>query len=235
MKLPRKARVADPRAQLKALRDAAARRAEAAKAERGAAQHALADGLIPAPAPRTLRAGARADPSNPKKENTLALDIDPLETIEELQRGQRAEHKEHERLNGFVAVTVAILATFLGICNVKDDNVVQAMLAAQAEMIDQWNFYQARNIREEVMLASVEQLELAKRGRTDPAERRRLRRDASPTTRRWRRARTSRRKSRRRWPRTPRPATTSSTTRTTSSTWPRRRSRSPSRCSRSPR
>ena len=49
---------------------------------------------------------------------------------------------------------MAILATFLGICNVKDDNVVQAMLAAQAEKIDQWNFFQARNIREEVMLAS---------------------------------------------------------------------------------
>ena len=77
----------------------------------------------------------------------MALDIDPLETIEELQE-DAAEHKEHARLNGFVAVTVAILATFLGICNVKDDNVVQAMLAAQAEKIDQWNFFQARNIRE---------------------------------------------------------------------------------------
>ena len=65
---------------------------------------------------------------------------------------------------------MAILATFLGICNVKDDNVVQAMLAAQAEKIDQWNFYQARNIREEVMLASIEEIKLAKRGRTDPAD-----------------------------------------------------------------
>jgi len=99
----------------------------------------------------------------------LALDIDPLETIEELQE-DAAEHKEHARLNGFVAVTVAILATFLGICNVKDDNVVQAMLAAQAEKIDQWNFFQARNIREEVMLASIEELKLARRGRTDPAD-----------------------------------------------------------------
>ena len=57
----------------------------------------------------------------------MALDIDPLDTIEELQEDAE-EHREHARLNGFVAVTVAILATFLGICNVKDDNVVQAML-----------------------------------------------------------------------------------------------------------
>ena len=98
----------------------------------------------------------------------MGIDIDPLETIEELQEDAK-EHKEHEKLNGFVAVTVAILATFLGICNVKDDNVVQAMLAAQAEKIDQWNFFQARNIREEVMRATVEQLSLERRAHTDPA------------------------------------------------------------------
>ena len=99
----------------------------------------------------------------------MALDIDPVETAEEL-RADSEKDKSHEKLNGFVAITVAILATFLGICNVKDDNVVQAMLAAQAEVIDQWSFYQARNIREEVMLATVEELTLAKRGRTDPAD-----------------------------------------------------------------
>ena len=99
----------------------------------------------------------------------MALDIDPLETIEELQEDAET-HRDHARLNGFVAVSVAILATFLGICNVKDDNVVQAMLAAQAEKIDQWNFFQARNIREEVMLATVEQLTVERAGRSDPAQ-----------------------------------------------------------------
>ena len=43
------------------------------------------------------------------------------------------------------------------------------MLAAQAEVIDQWSFYQARNIREEVMRATVEQLSLERRAHTDPA------------------------------------------------------------------
>jgi hypothetical protein len=94
----------------------------------------------------------------------MGLDVDPVETVEEL-----AEEKDvaKARLNACVAVTVAILATFLGLCNVKDDNVVQAMQAAQAEKIDMWGFYQARNIREEVALATIEQLQLARAGRPE--------------------------------------------------------------------
>jgi hypothetical protein len=99
----------------------------------------------------------------------LGIDIDPVETAEEL-RADSERDASHEKLNGFVAVTVAILATFLGICNVKDDNVVQAMLAAQAEVIDQWAFFQARNIREEVMLATVEQLTVERATHTDPTQ-----------------------------------------------------------------
>ena len=57
--------------------------------------------------------------------------------------------------------TVAILATFMGICKVKDDNIVQAMQQAQADKLDHWNFYQARNIREEIAKATVTELALA--------------------------------------------------------------------------
>ena len=92
------------------------------------------------------------------------MDIDPLETVEGLEE-DTAAHKRNARLNAMVAVSVAILATFMGICNVKDDNIVQAMQAAQADKIDLWSFYQARNIREEIALATVEQLALAKAGR----------------------------------------------------------------------
>jgi hypothetical protein len=96
----------------------------------------------------------------------MGMDIDPLETIEELQEDS-AIHKRNARLNAMVAVTVAVLATFMGICNVKDDNVVQAMQAAQADKIDLWNFFQARNIREEVALATIEQLTLARASRPE--------------------------------------------------------------------
>ncbi len=56
---------------------------------------------------------------------------------------------------------MALLATFLGVCKVKDDNIVQAMQQAQADKLDHWAFYQARNLREEVAKASLVQLTLA--------------------------------------------------------------------------
>src|SRR5712691_11328652 len=91
------------------------------------------------------------------------MDIDPLETAtseaEDTPRDARAA-----RLGTWVALTVALLATFLGVCKVKDDNIVQAMQQAQADKLDHWNFYQARNIREEVAEATATQLKLAAAG-----------------------------------------------------------------------
>ena len=52
----------------------------------------------------------------------------------------------------------------MGICKVKDDNIVQAMQQAQADKLDHWNFYQARNIRQEVAAATAAQLKLAAAG-----------------------------------------------------------------------
>lgn len=69
------------------------------------------------------------------------------------------------KLNAIVAITVALLATFMGICKVKDDNINQAMQQAQANRVDHWNYYQARNLREEVARATVTQLKLAAVGR----------------------------------------------------------------------
>jgi hypothetical protein len=64
------------------------------------------------------------------------------------------------RLNAAVAITIALIATFTGICKVKDDNIVQAMQQAQADKIDHWAFYQARNVREELARAALVQLRL---------------------------------------------------------------------------
>lgn len=69
------------------------------------------------------------------------------------------------KLNATVAITVALLATFMGICKVKDDNINQSMQQAQANRVDHWAFYQARNMREEVAKATVVQLKLAAAGR----------------------------------------------------------------------
>jgi hypothetical protein len=71
----------------------------------------------------------------------------------------------NRKLNATVAITVALLATFMGICKVKDDNINQSMQQAQANRVDHWAFYQARNVREEVAKATVVQLKLAAAGR----------------------------------------------------------------------
>src|SRR5436190_3419496 len=83
------------------------------------------------------------------------MDIDPKDIIES---AQQASERKSRRLNSWVAVTVAVLATFMGICKVKDDNLVQAMQQAQAAKLDDWSFYQARNIRQEVAQSTLDQL-----------------------------------------------------------------------------
>ncbi|MBA2676582.1 DUF4337 domain-containing protein [Ramlibacter sp.] len=78
------------------------------------------------------------------------MDIDPLAGAE----------PRMSRLNASVAISVALLSTVMGVCKVKDDNIVQAMQQAQADKIDHWAFYQARNLREEVAKATLVQLRL---------------------------------------------------------------------------
>ena len=73
----------------------------------------------------------------------------------------------NRKLNMLVAITVALLATFMGICKVKDDNINQAMQQLQANRIDHWNYYQARNVREEVAKATLVQLRLGQAGRPE--------------------------------------------------------------------
>ena len=83
------------------------------------------------------------------------MEANPLDTLD-----ARAS-----RLNAAVAITVALLGTVMGVCKVKDDNIVQAMQQAQSDKVDHWSFYQARNLREELARATVVQLRLQASGR----------------------------------------------------------------------
>ncbi len=53
-----------------------------------------------------------------------------------------AEAKD-KRLNRLVAITVVVLSVFMGVCNIKDGNIVQAMAQAKADSVDRWGEYQA--------------------------------------------------------------------------------------------
>ncbi len=88
------------------------------------------------------------------------MDIDPLESATN-ETGETPRDARAARLSTWVALTVALLATFLGICKVKDDNIVQAMQLAQVDKLDHWSYYQARNLREEIAKSTEAQLTLA--------------------------------------------------------------------------
>jgi ribosomal protein S13 len=89
------------------------------------------------------------------------MDPDPMGYVEvDGQESEQAKeaNKARSKLNTMVAITVALLATFMGIGKVKDDNIVQAMQQAQADKIDNYTWYQARNVREDIAKSTVAQL-----------------------------------------------------------------------------
>ncbi len=103
------------------------------------------------------------------------MDPDPMQFVENDGEEKDAEtfareKKSKAHLNTLVAISVALLATFMGICKVKDDNIVQAMQQAQADKIDNYSWYQARNIREEIANATVAQLTAQASAATPPAK-----------------------------------------------------------------
>jgi len=87
------------------------------------------------------------------------MDPDPMQYVDEQDDDEKkkdvVDAKSSRKLNTLVAISVALLATFMGICKVKDDNIVQAMQQAQADKIDNYSWYQARNIREEIAKATI--------------------------------------------------------------------------------
>jgi len=89
------------------------------------------------------------------------MELDPMEAANDAASNESQEQSDASRLSTWVAITVALLATFLGVCKVKDDNIVQAMQQAQADKLDHWSYYQARKIREDVAKAALVQLTLA--------------------------------------------------------------------------
>ncbi|GAB2814548.1 DUF4337 domain-containing protein [Ferruginibacter profundus] len=70
---------------------------------------------------------------------------DIAETIQE-----PLEQANKSNINSRVALFVAITATFMALCNVKDGNIVQSMSQAQAHGIDAWSYYQAKSTKQAI-------------------------------------------------------------------------------------
>jgi hypothetical protein len=81
------------------------------------------------------------------------------ETISEAVEKAR---ESHDGLNNLIAVLVALLATFMALCNIKDGNIVQAMSQEQAKSVDQWAYYQAKGMKQNLAESVLDQLQLRK-------------------------------------------------------------------------
>ena len=64
-----------------------------------------------------------------------------------------AEAKD-KRLNKLVAITVVVLSVFMGLCNIKDGNIVQNMALAKADSVDRWGEYQATRTKAHIAEAA---------------------------------------------------------------------------------
>ncbi len=57
-------------------------------------------------------------------------------------------HAGESKLNSYIALIVAISATFMAVCNIKDGNIVQAMSQAQSHSVDAWSYFQAKSTKQ---------------------------------------------------------------------------------------
>src|SRR3979411_1231898 len=82
----------------------------------------------------------------------------------------QVEQPGNNKINSRVALFVAITATFMALCNVKDGNIVQAMSQAQAKGIDAWSYFQAKSTKEAIVENSVELIKLQHLPGTDSVQ-----------------------------------------------------------------
>lgn len=73
---------------------------------------------------------------------------------------EKAENPPGSGLNSAVAALVAVLATAMALCNIKDGNLVQAMQQAQASAIDSWSYYQAKSTKQHLAEETADQLSI---------------------------------------------------------------------------
>jgi len=72
------------------------------------------------------------------------------------------------RLNTWVAITVALISVFMAVTKVKDDNIVQAMLQHKSDAVDTWNEYQSKKLKHhmaELGLSQVQALQIIAPGK----------------------------------------------------------------------
>jgi Domain of unknown function (DUF4337) len=85
---------------------------------------------------------------------------------EEINESNASDAKE--RTNNLVAVTVAVLAVFMAITKVTDDNICQAMVKEKSHEVNTWSYYQSKSVKQN--LAELGRTELAGLARNSTGE-----------------------------------------------------------------
>ncbi len=85
---------------------------------------------------------------------------DKAQEAVEQANGAGESHEPHGGFTNILAVLVALSATFMAICNVKDGNIVQGMMQAQANAVDTWSMYQSKSTKQHLAENMVDNLTL---------------------------------------------------------------------------
>jgi hypothetical protein len=79
-----------------------------------------------------------------------------------------AVEAENSPLNSLVALLVAVTATFMAICNIKDGNITQGMAQAQAGSVDTWSYYQSKSTKQNIAESTLDLLTIQRDMATGP-------------------------------------------------------------------
>jgi hypothetical protein len=77
------------------------------------------------------------------------------------------EEASNSPINSRVALFVAIAATFMALCNVKDGNIVQAMDQAQAHALNAWSYFEAKSTKQNITENALETFRIMNKGEQD--------------------------------------------------------------------
>jgi uncharacterized protein DUF4337 len=84
------------------------------------------------------------------------------EIDEKISEAVEKARESEGSLNSLIAVLVALIATFMALCNIKDGNIVQAMSQEQSKAVDSWSYYQAKSTKQNLAESVLDQLTLQK-------------------------------------------------------------------------
>lgn len=82
------------------------------------------------------------------------------EISETVNEAVERDAETHSGLNSAVAILVALTATFMALCNIKDGNINQGMQQALSMTVDSWSYYQARSVKQHLAEATVDELQI---------------------------------------------------------------------------